>query len=330
MKAITYTTYGSPDVLQLTELEKPTPRDNEVLVRIHATTVTLFDCWMRSCTAPPGFWLPNRIDSGIRKPKQPILGTEFAGEIEAVGAAITRFQPGDQVFGFAAKLGTHAEYLCVSEEALAIKPATISYEEAAAVPQGALTALYFLRKANIQPGQKVLIIGASGGVGNYAVQIAKQFGAEVTGVCSTSKVEMVKSLGADQVIDYTTVVDYADEDVTRNGKTYDVIFDTVGKSPIFRCKRMLKQNGLYLFATFGLPKLVQMLWLSLTSDRKTIIGIMEEKSEDLVFLSELIEAGQLRSIIDRCYPLEQVAEAHEYVETGRKRGHVIVRVTPSQ
>ena len=262
MKAVVYTKYGSPDVLELKEVAKPIPKENEVLIRIYATTATLYDCWARSSTAPPGFWLFSRIGSGIRKPKQPILGTELAGEIEVVGAEVTRIKIGDQVFGFSANLGAYAEYICLNEGAVGIKPANMTYEEAAAVPQGALTALYFLRKGNVQSGGKVLIFGASGGVGGYAVQLAKHhFGAEVTGVCSTSKIEYVKSLGADQVIDYTK------EDFTKNGQTYDVLFDTIGKSSVFRSRGSLKKEGFYLFTTFGLPKLFQILWLKMTSNK---------------------------------------------------------------
>jgi NADPH:quinone reductase-like Zn-dependent oxidoreductase len=228
---------------------------------------------------------------------------------------------GDQVFGFSANLGAYAEYICLPEGAVGIKPANMIYEEAASVPQGALTALYFLRKGNVHRGDKVLIFGASGGVGGYAVQLAKHhFGAEVTGVCSTSKIEYVKSLGADQVIDYTK------EDFTKNGQTYDVIFDTVGKSSVIRSKRSLKNNGFYLFGTFGLPKLLPFLWLNLTSSQKVIMGLVEESSEELGFLKELIEEGKIKSVIDRRYPLEQAAEAHKYVETGQKKGQVVITV----
>ncbi len=320
MKAIVYTKYGPPDVLELKEVAKPIPKDNEVLVRVYATAVTKYDCWTRSCTAPTGFWLPMRIASGLRKPKKTILGTELAGEIESVGKDVKRFKEGDQVFAFTGD-GTYAEYICLPEEgALAIKPTNMTYEEAAAIPYGGLTALYFLRKGNIQSGQKVLIFGASGGVGNYAVQLAKYFGAEVTGVCSTTKLEMVKSLGADKVIDYTK------EDFTKSGQAYDVIFDTVGKSSVSGCKRSLKKKGFYLFTTFGLPKLIQIVWLSMTSSKKAIIGLLKERTEDLIFLKELIEAGKLKSVIDRSYPLEQTAEAHSYIEKGRAKGKVVITV----
>jgi NADPH:quinone reductase-like Zn-dependent oxidoreductase len=324
MKAIVCTKYGSPDVLQLKEVEKPTPKNNEVLVKIYATTVTLYDCWLRSCTAPAGFGLLNRIASGIRKPKKPILGTELSGEIESVGEDVKLFKEGDQIYGFTGSLGATAEYICLPEEgALAIKPANMTYEEAAAVPQGALTALFFLRKGNIQSGQKVLIFGASGGVGTAAVQLAKYFGAEVTGVCSTTKLELVKSLGADKVIDYIK------EDFTKSGQTYDIIFDTVGKSSVSGCKRSLKKNGFYLLTTFGLPKLVQVLWLKLTSSKKLFFGALKGRPEDLIFLRELIEEGKLKSVIDRIYPLEQIAEAHRYVETGQKTGNVVITVEHS-
>ena len=321
MKAIIYTKYGPPEVLQLKEIEKPTPKDNEVLIKVYATTVTLYDCWVRSCTAPTGFGLLNRLASGLRKPRQPILGTELAGEIEAVGKDINLFRKGDQVFGFTGSLGAYVEYICLPEDgALALKPINVTYEEAAAVPQGALTALFFLRKANIQSGQKVLIFGASGGVGTFAVQLAKYFGAEVTGVCSTTKLELVRSLGADKLIDYTK------EDFTKSGETYDIIFDTVGKSPFSGSKRSLKKEGLYIHTTFGLPRLFRILWLNMTSSKKAIIGLLEEKIEELIFLKELIEAGKLTSVIDKIYPLELTAEAHRYVETGQKKGQVVITV----
>ncbi|UGV41405.1 NAD(P)-dependent alcohol dehydrogenase [Methanococcoides orientis] len=322
MKAIVYEKYGPPEVLHLKEVDKPTPKDNEVLIRIYATTVTKYDCWMRSCTAPPGFGLLMRIASGIRKPKKPILGTELAGEIEAVGKDVKLFSKGNPVFGYTGmNLGAYAEYICLPEDgALAIKPANMTYEEAAAVQQGALTALFFLRKGNIQSGQKVLIFGASGGVGSAAVQIANHFGAEVTGVCSTRKLELVKSLGADKVIDYTQ------EDFTKSGETYDIIFDTVGKSPFSGSTKSLKNEGIYLFTTYGLVRLFRIIWLNLTNSKKAISGLLKERAEDLIFLRELIEDGKLKVVIDRRYPLEQAVEAHKYVETGHKKGHVVLTV----
>jgi NADPH:quinone reductase-like Zn-dependent oxidoreductase len=316
MKAIVYTKFGPPEVLQLQEVEKPTPKANEVLIKIHATTVVKEDPDMR---ASPGF-------NGFLKPRHPILGQELAGEIEAIGRDVTRFKPGDQVFGFD-MFGASAEYKCMPENgALAIKPANISYEEVASVPNGALTALPFLRdKGNIQSGQKILIYGASGSVGTAAVQLAKYYGAEVTGVCSTTNLEWVKSLGADQVIDYTR------EDFTENGKTYDIIFDTVGKYSFSECKGSLTDEGIYL-ATVPTPvMMLQALWSSKGGSKKVkfvAAGLRpaREKIKDLVFLTKLIEAGKLKPVIDRCYPLEQMSEAHRYVEQGHKKGNVVVTV----
>lgn len=321
MKAIFYEEYGPPEVLQLKEVGKPSPKAGEVLIKVYATSATKYDCWVRSSTAPPGFGLLVRITSG-RKPKQQILGTELAGEIEAVGANATRLKAGDQVYGYTGmNLGAYAEYICLPEEAVALKPGNLSDVEAAAVLQGALTALYFLRKAKIQRGEKVLIFGASGGVGGYAVQLAKRhFGAEVTGVCSGAKLAYVKSLGADRVIDYTQ------EDFTQNSRIYDVLFDTVGKTSISRSSRSLRPDGTYLLATFGLPMLLQMLWRSRISGQNFEFGTLKEKTEDLIFLKDLIEAGAIRPVIDRCYPLEQAAEAHRYVEAGHKVGSVVITI----
>jgi NADPH:quinone reductase-like Zn-dependent oxidoreductase len=302
-------------------VDKPTPKADEVFIRVFATTVTKYDCWVRNITAPPGFWLPSRISSGIIKPKQTILGTELAGEIESVGKAVKLLKKGDQVFAFASNLGAHAEYICLPEKAVGLKPANMSFEEAAAVPQGGLTALYFLRKGEIQNGQKVLIYGASGGVGTYAVQLAKHFGAEVTGVCSGPKLELVESLGAGRVIDYKK------EDFTKNGQTYDIIFDTVAKTPVSGSIKSLKENGSYIMATFGLLMLVRVLWLLRKSSKKAVFGLVEERSEDLNFLRELIEAGKLKAVIDRSYAMDQAAEAHRYVETGNKMGSVVITMT---
>jgi 2-desacetyl-2-hydroxyethyl bacteriochlorophyllide A dehydrogenase len=320
MKAIVCSKYGPPEVLQLREVDKPQPEDNEVLIRVYASTVASGDVRVRSFTWATWFWLFGRIMYGFRGPRKNIPGNELAGEIEAVGKDVTLFKPGDQVFGLTKGVlfgGTNAEYKCMPEEgALAIKPANMTYEEAAAVPIGGQSALHLLRKGNIQPGQEVLIYGASGSVGTYAVQLAaKYFGAEVTGVCSTTNLEMVKSLGADHVIDYKN------EDFTQNGEEYDVIFDAVIKTSFSHCKGSLKQRGIYI--TAGWP-LLQALRSSLVGSKKVKIGIAPNRTEDLIFLKELIEAGKIKAVIDRCYRLEQTAEAHRYIDTGRKKGNVVI------
>jgi NADPH:quinone reductase-like Zn-dependent oxidoreductase len=321
MKAIVYTKYGPPEVLQLKEIEKPVPGDNEVLIRVHATTVTAADYRIRGFKVSMGLWLPTRIVLGLIRPRRTLLGAELAGEIEAIGKSVKQFKKGDQVFGYdGSGLGAYAEYARRSEDgALAIKPANMTYEEAAAVPHGGLAALFFLRdKGNIQSGQSVLIYGASGAVGTFAVQLASYFGAEVTGVCSTTNLELVKSLGADKVIDYTR------EDFTQTGEIYDIIFDTVGKTSFSQCKDSLKQKGVYLLTVFDIPQIVQMLWTSMTGGRKVICAVASEKKEDLIFLKELVEAGKIRSAIDRHYPFEKTAEAHAYAEKGHKKGNVVI------
>ena len=314
MRAIVYTRFGPPDVLHLINVEKPAPKDNEVLIRIFASTVTKEEPGMRKS---PGF-------NGLIKPKNPILGEEFAGEIESIGQNASLFKKGDRVYGIT-DFGAHAEYLCLPEDkALVIMPKNLTYEEAAAIPNGVLTALPFLRdKANIQSGQKILINGASGAVGTAAVQIAKCFGAEITGVCSTTNLELVKSLGANKVIDYTK------EDFTKSGQTYDIIFDTVGKTSFSRCKSSLKQGGVYLATVPTLAILLQMLWTSIIGRKKVIFAATglrsaSEKVKVLVFFKELIESGKIISVIDRLYPLEQIAEAHRYVEAGHKKGNVVI------
>ncbi len=327
MKAAVCTEYGPPEVLQIQEVAKPSPKDREVLIRIKATTVTAEGPKMRSATFDFSLLLNliGRIVLGVRKPRHPIMGFELAGDIEAIGSGVTRFRKGDQVYGYTGiSFGAHAEYKCMPDDGvLAVKPTTMSYQEAAAVPNGALTALVYLRdKAHIQSGDKVLINGASGSVGTFAVQLAKIFGADVTGVCSARNLDLVTSLGADRVMDY--VVD----DFTQNGETYDIIFDTVSKRSFSQCKGSLKENGRYLLTVFGLPEMLHMLWTSAIGGKKLVVASsnLSWRSEDLDFLRDLIEAGNLRSVIDRRYPLAQIAEAHRYVETGHKRGNVVITV----
>ncbi|OLS22266.1 MAG: Alcohol dehydrogenase [Candidatus Heimdallarchaeota archaeon LC_3] len=325
MKAIIWTKYGPPEVLQLKEIEKPTPKDNEVLIKLHAATVTAGDCEQRSLKLPIWYRFFMRAYVGFKKPKKiTILGMDLAGEIESIGKDVKQFKIDDQVFattGFI-DMGTYAEYKCLPEEpeegALAIKPVNMSFEEAASVSTGGLEALCFLRKGNIQRGQKVLINGAGGTIGPFAIQLAKHFGTEVTGVDSTGKLDMLRSIGADNVIDYTQ------EDFTKSGKTYDFILDLISKSPFSRSIKSLKQKGHYLIANPGLSKMVRGRWTSMTNSKKVIFGATKPKTEDLIFLKKLIEEKKIRSIIDRCYPLEQTAEAHMYVETGHKKGNVVI------
>jgi NADPH:quinone reductase-like Zn-dependent oxidoreductase len=325
MKAMVLTKFGPPDVLQLQEVAKPTPKDHEVLIRIYATTVTAGDCELRSLKVPLAFRLPLRIYVGLIRPRPMILGQELAGEIEAVGKDVKRFRKGDQVFGWSGlRLGAYAEYTCLPEDGvLAIKPSTITYEEAAALAVGGLDAVYFLRKGHIQSGHKVLIHGAGGSIGTFAVQLAKYFGAEVTAVDSTGKLDLLRSIGADQVIDYTQA------DFTKSGETYNVIFDVVGKSSFTRSVRSLTHHGRYLLGNSRLSQRVRGQWTSRRSSKQVILWkarTASEYTEDFKFLKELIEAGKVQSVIDRCSPLEQTAEAHRYVDTGQKKGNVVITV----
>ena len=320
MKASVYERYGPPEVLALKEVAKPTPRDNEVLIKTYATTVTSADWRVRSLNVPTGFGLLTRLVFGVLKPKQRILGSELAGVIESVGKDVRKFKVGDQVFAFSdASMGCHAEYKCMPQDgAVVLKPPSLSYDEAAALSFGGTTALDFLRRGKLQSGEKVLVNGASGGVGTAAVQLARHFGANVTGVCSTANIELVRSLGASQVIDYIK------EDFTQNGETYDVIVDTVGTAPFSRSKDSLRAGGRLLMVLAGLPDMLQIPWVSMTSSKKAIAGPSAVRAEDLRFLAGLAQTGEFKPIIDRRYPFEQIAEAHRYVDTGRKKGNVVI------
>jgi NADPH:quinone reductase-like Zn-dependent oxidoreductase len=325
MRAAVYRRYGSPDVLEIQDIETPVPRDNDVCVRIQAATVCAADWRMRK--ADP-FII--RFINGLWKPNIHILGTEFAGYVESAGKAVTRFRQGDPVFGSTGlKFGAHAEYVCVPEDGLlAIKPTNLTFEEASAVLFGGVSALHFLRKANIRAGQRVLVYGASGSVGVFAVQLAKHFGAHVTGVCSTANLDLVKSLGADEVIDYTR------EDFSRAGRVYDVLLDTVGKSGFARAVKALKRGGSYVRiggsggVSSMLGGMLRGMWISVTGEAKVIFGVANGTPADLSFLRGLLEAGTLRTVIDRRYVLDDIAEAHRYAEAGHKRGHVVILLQP--
>ena len=325
MKAAIATEYGAPDVVQLQDVEKPTPKADELLIRIHATTVTSGDWRVRSLNVPTGFGLLSRLLFGLRRPRQLILGTELAGVVEAIGADARRFEVGDAVFAYSdATMGAHAEYIALpADSAVAPKPASLTFEEAAALSFGGTTALYFLQQGKIQRGEHVLVNGASGSVGTATVQLAKHFGAHVTGVCSTGNIELVRSLGADRVIDYTK------EDVVERGERYDIIVDTAGTLPFARSKRILNDGGRLLLVLGSLPSMLQIPWVALTSNKKVIAGAASGTAEELAFLAALAETGAFTPFIDRRYPFERIAEAHAYVDQGHKTGNVVINVVPA-
>ncbi len=317
MKAAVYTQYGPPEVLQVKEKEKPIPRNNEILLRVMATAVNSGDVRLRK--ADP---FAVRLIFGLIKPKINILGTVFSGEVESVGKDVTHFKIGDAVFGHTdMHFGAYAEYKSMPENgSLALKPAGITHAQAAAIPFGGVTAWHFIKKANIKPGQKVLIVGASGAVGSAAVQLAKSLGAEVTAVCSTANMALVQSIGADKVIDYTK------ENFTQNGEIYDVIFDTVKAISVSRSLKSLSKNGTMILSAAGMSEMLQGLWISKTSNKKVLTGVISHTAADIIFLKELIEAGKYKPVIDKTYPLEQIAEAHAYVEKGHKKGNVSITI----
>jgi NADPH:quinone reductase-like Zn-dependent oxidoreductase len=328
VKVVLHTRYGPADLLELKEVEKPTPKEDEVLIAIKATTVSTGDCNIRNFTFVTKSMLPMaRLMFGVRKPwKARVLGTELAGEVERVGAGVGRFKTGDRVVASTGMAGGgHAEYVCLPETgALAIKSNALSWEEAVAIPFGANTALYFLRDLGcVQAGQEVLIIGASGSIGSAGVQLAKHFGATVTAVCSAANVEMVKSLGAQNVIDYTK------EDFTRNTKEYDLIFDIVGATSFDRCQKLLKPKGVFLQNIMSWAAMARMIWTSVTGGKKLKGGVAMEDRRRMLFIADLVKAGKLRPVIDRSYPLERIAEAFRYVEQGHKKGNVVITVSHS-
>ncbi len=317
MKAIVYTSYGSPEVLQLKEVEKPIPAKNEILIRIKATAVNSGDCRLRA--ADP---FAVRFFFGLFKPKKTILGSVFSGEVEQTGASVTMFKKGDQVFGSSGmRFGAYAQYVSLPETAtMALKPEQLSHQEAAVIPFGGNTALHFIKKAGIKPGQKVLIYGASGSVGTAAIQLAKQAGAVVTGVCSTANMSLVKSIGADKVIDYTK------EDFSQNGETYDMIMDTVRKMPYKKGLQSLTKNGILILSAAGISEMLKGIWTSLTSSKKVLIGVISENTDGLLFLKNLLESGNYKPVIDKTYKLEQLAEAHAYAEKGHKKGNIAITI----
>ena len=328
MKAIVFTEYGSPEVLHLAEIPRPAPKENEILVRVRATPVNYGDLTARNFAnsefnMPALLYLPARLAFGWNRPKIQVLGSELAGDVEAVGKSVTKFKPGDAVFAYVGmNMGANAEYICIPESGtVSLKPVNLTYEEAAVLPYGAVMAASLLKKANLQPGLKILVNGASGGIGAMAVQLAKRlYGAEVTGVCGAQRLDYVKALGADQVIDYKK------QDFTQNGKTYDVIFDVLGRSSFARCKNSLTPNGIYLLASFKGQALWDMFWTSFAGPKKVICAMADETANSLVLVKELVEAGKIKAIIDKRFPLDQTPEAHRYIEAGGRQGNVVLIV----
>jgi NADPH:quinone reductase-like Zn-dependent oxidoreductase len=325
MKAMIWTKYGPPDVLQPREVEKPIPKDNEILVKINATTVMIGDCELRALKIPILYQIPLRIILGITKPKRvTVLGQELSGDVEAVGKEVTRFKIGDPIFApTLLHLSTYAEYTCLPEQYAVYKPASISYEEATTIPTGGIYGLHLVREANLRPGQKVLICGAGGTIGTYALQIAKSFGADVTCVDSAAKLDLLRSIGANHVIDYTK------ENFTRSGQKYNAIIDVVGKSSYSGSIRCLKPSGHYVLGNPGIAGMLRGRWTSMTTDKRVLFETAGQSAEAYAFLIQLIEAGKVKPIIDRRYPLEQIAEAHRYVDTGQKKGNVVITVRQS-
>jgi NADPH:quinone reductase-like Zn-dependent oxidoreductase len=332
MKAIIFTEYGSPDVLQLTEIPKPTPKENEILVRVRATPVNYGDLTARDFAhaefnMPAPLYLPARMTFGWNKPKTNILGSELAGGVEAVGSQVTKFKPGDAVFAYVGmNMGANAEYICLPENGMiALKPANLDYAEAATLPYGAIMAASLLKKAKLRPGQKILVNGASGGIGAMAVQLARHhYGAQVTGVCGAARMEYVKALGAEKVLDYKK------QDFTQHGETYDVIFDILGRVSFARAKQSLKPDGILLYASFKGRVLLGSLWTTLFSNQKVICSLADETVESLELVRKLAEAGKVKALVDRRFPLEQAAEAHRYAEAGDKKGNIVIVVNAEE
>lgn len=323
MKKVLWTAYGSPEVLLLGETERPSPKDDQILVKIIATSVFTGDCELRSFKMHSLYWLPVRLAFGIFKPRGATLGQELAGEVVEVGKDVTGFKPGDQIFSpteMGGSGGSYCEYICLTGKFAAIKPANMSYQEAAAVPTGGLNALHFIRRSELKKGQKVLLYGAGGCIGTFAIQLAKEIGAEVTVVDSTDKLAVLRSIGADHVIDYTQ------EDFTENEEVYDVIIDIVGKSPFSKSLKSIKDEGRYILGNANTKDMIRALWAAVSSRKKVNVVLTDYCSEDLDYLRELIEAGKIKTVIDRSYPLEQIVDAHHYVDTGQKIGHVVINV----